>query len=53
MFSDAAVIDVLRSLRTGRPGGGPAPEVRYGRRKMTKWLVRNGSVASGSGQWTG
>jgi len=40
--SDAAVIDVLRGLRTAGPGDGPAPEVLYGRRKMTKWLRRNG-----------
>jgi transposase InsO family protein len=42
MLSDAAVIDVLRGLRTAGPDGGPAPEVLYGRRKMTKWLRRNG-----------
>lgn len=39
---DAAVIDVLRGLRTAGPDGGPAPEVLYGRRKMTTWLRRNG-----------
>jgi hypothetical protein len=33
---------MLRHLRTGGPGGGPLPEVRYGRRKMTAWLGRNG-----------
>ncbi|MGH9155082.1 MAG: IS3 family transposase [Acidimicrobiales bacterium] len=42
VLSDAAVIDVLRGLKTGGPDGGPAPEVLYGRRKMTKWLRRNG-----------
>lgn len=42
VLSDAAVIDVLRGLRTAGPEGGPAPEVLYGRRKMTKWLRRNG-----------
>jgi len=41
-FSDAAVIDVLRGLRTGGAEGGPLPEVLYGRRKMTRWLRRNG-----------
>jgi putative transposase len=40
--SDAAVIDVLRGLRTAGLDGGPAPEVPYGRRKMTEWLPRNG-----------
>jgi len=40
--SDAAVIDVLRGLRAGGPDGGPRPEVLYGRRKMTRWLRRNG-----------
>ncbi len=40
--SDAAVIDVLRGLRTAGLDGGPAPEVLYGRRKMTEWLPRNG-----------
>ena len=41
-FSDAAVIDRLRSLRTGSASGGPLPEVLYGRRKMTAWLDRSG-----------
>ena len=42
MCSDAAVIDMLRALKTGGPDAGPAPEVLYGRRKMTRWLRRNG-----------
>ncbi len=41
-FSDAAVIDVLKGLRTGGSDGRPLPEVLYGRRKMTRWLRRNG-----------
>ena len=40
--SDAAVIAVLKGLATGGPDGGPLPEVLYGRRKMTRWLRRNG-----------
>ncbi len=39
---DATVIDKLRGLRTTGPKGRPAPEVLYGRRKMTAWLARNG-----------
>ncbi len=42
VVGDAAIIDVLRGLRTGGPDGGPLPEVLYGRRKMTRWLRRNG-----------
>ncbi len=42
VVSDAAVLDVLRGLKTGGPDGGPLPEVLYGRRKMTSWLRRNG-----------
>ncbi len=42
VLADAAVIDVLRGLRTAGSDGGSAPEVLYGRRKMTKWLRRNG-----------
>jgi transposase InsO family protein len=38
--SDAEIIDRLRALRTGGPGGRPAPEILYGRRKMTAWLNR-------------
>lgn len=34
-FSDAAITDKLRGLSAGGPTGGPAPEVLYGRRKMT------------------
>jgi len=40
--SDAAIIDVLRQVKTGGPAGGPLPEILYGRRKMTAWLARNG-----------
>jgi putative transposase len=40
--SDAAIVDRLRQLRTGEPGGRPLPEVLYGRRKMTAWLARTG-----------
>lgn len=40
--TDAAIVGVLRHLRTGGPDGGPLPEVLYGRRKMTAWLARNG-----------
>jgi len=40
--SDAVVIDRLRGLRTGGAGGGPLPEVLYGRRKMTRFLNRTG-----------
>ncbi|MGH7861243.1 MAG: IS3 family transposase, partial [Candidatus Dormibacteraceae bacterium] len=47
VLSDAAGVDVLRGLRTGGPDGGPAPEVLYGRRKMTKWLRRNGFESIG------
>jgi len=42
VVSDAAIIDTLRTLKTGGPRGGPLPEVLYGRRKMTAWLARNG-----------
>jgi len=42
VFSDATVIDVLRGLRTGGPDGRGLPEILYGRRKMTRWLRRNG-----------
>lgn len=41
-FTDAQVTDKLRWLRTGGPKGQPLPEVLYGRRKMTRWLGRNG-----------
>jgi putative transposase len=41
-ISDAAIVDRLRQLRTGGPGGRPLPEVLYGRRKMTAWLARTG-----------
>jgi len=40
--SDAAVIDRLRTVKTGGPDGGPLPEVLYGRRKMTRFLTRTG-----------
>jgi len=32
------VVDRLRALRTSGPDGRPAPEIMYGRRKMTDWL---------------
>ena len=42
VVTDAGIIDTLRGLRTGGPGGGPQPEILYGRRKMTAWLHRSG-----------
>jgi putative transposase len=42
VFSDAEITDRLRALSSGGPTGGPAPEVLYGRRKMTAWLDRCG-----------
>jgi putative transposase len=42
VVSDAAIIGVLRRLRTGGAESRPLPEVLYGRRKMTAWLARNG-----------
>lgn len=39
-MTDAEIVDRLRALRTGGPGGRPAPEILYGRRKMTDWLNR-------------
>ena len=44
--SDAEVVDRLRALRTGGPGGREAAEVLYGRRRMTTWLSR-GLAAEG------
>jgi len=52
---DARVVDRLRGLRADGPdgpvalGGRPAPEVIYGRRKMTTWLNRTatGTVTEG------
>lgn len=41
-LADALVVDKLRGLRTGGQDGRPAPEILYGRRKMTAWLARNG-----------
>jgi putative transposase len=38
--TDAEILGRLRALRGGGPGGRPAPEVLYGRRKMTDWLNR-------------
>jgi transposase InsO family protein len=38
--TDAEILGRLRALRTGGPGGRPAPEILYGRRKMTDWLNR-------------
>lgn len=40
--TDAQLIDVLTRLRTPDERGRRAPEVLYGRRKMTAWLARNG-----------
>lgn len=40
--TDAAIVDKLRSLKTGGRDGRPLPEVLYGRRKMASWLRRNG-----------
>jgi len=45
--SDAEIVDRLRALRTGGPGDRPAPEILYGRRKMTDWLNR-GLAADGA-----
>jgi putative transposase len=45
--TDAEIVDRLRALRTGGPGGRPAPEILYGRRKMTDWLNR-GLAADGA-----
>jgi len=39
-ITDAGIVDRLLALRTGGPGGRPAPEILYGRRKMTVWLNR-------------
>jgi transposase InsO family protein len=40
VVADARVVDRLRALRTEGPAGRPAPEILYGRRKMTAWLNR-------------
>jgi len=40
--TDALIVDKLRALKTGGMDGRPAPEVLYGRRKMTAWLARKG-----------
>ena len=39
-LSDAELCDRLLALRTAGPAGRPAPEILYGRRKMTAWLNR-------------
>jgi putative transposase len=39
-LTDAELIDRLLVLRTAGPAGRPAPEILYGRRKMTAWLNR-------------
>ena len=39
-LSDAELTDRLLALRTAGPAGRPAPEILYGRRKMTAWLNR-------------
>ena len=46
-MTDAEIVDRLRALCTGGPGGRPAPEILYGRRKMTDWLNR-GLAAAGA-----
>ena len=46
-MTDAEIVDRLRALRTGGPGSRPAPEILYGRRKMTDWLNR-GLAADGA-----
>jgi putative transposase len=38
--SDAEICERLRALGSAGPGGRRAPEVMYGRRKMTDWLNR-------------
>lgn len=43
-MADAAVVDRLRGLRSDGPGGRPAPEIIYGRRKMTAWLNRTATT---------
>jgi putative transposase len=39
-LSDAEICDRLLALSTAGPAGRPAPEILYGRRKMTAWLNR-------------
>ena len=46
-MTDAEILDRLRALATGGPGGRPAPEILYRRRKMTDWLNR-GLAADGA-----
>ena len=41
-YTNAQILDMLLGLHTGSPGGRPAPEILYGRRKMAVWLSRNG-----------
>jgi transposase InsO family protein len=48
--TDAEVVDRLRALRRSGPDGRPAPEIMYGRRKMTDWLnkqARREAAAAG------
>lgn len=45
--TDAQIVDRLRALRTGGLGGRPAPEILYGRRKMTDWLNRQLAAEGG------
>src|SRR3954468_17259767 len=40
VLSDAEICDRLLALHTAGPAGRPAPEILYGRRKMTAWLNR-------------
>lgn len=55
VVADAHVVDRLRALRSDGPGGRPAPEVLYGRRKMTAWLNRTaeGTATAGRGSRNG
>lgn len=39
-LSDAEICDRLLALRTAGSAGRPAPEILYGRRKITAWLNR-------------
>jgi hypothetical protein len=52
--SDAGTVDLMRGLTTVGLGWPPAPEIMYGRRKMTVWLSRplagpHGTDAGGAG----
>jgi putative transposase len=41
-------VNLMRSLATAGPGGRPAPEILYGRRKMTVWLNKTLTAGHGS-----